>query len=65
MAWKSPSTAAERRAFLGQVDALREKDPDLAEQLIESARLSLRRSERSQDWVEPEDFNVHSAGAAN
>lgn len=62
-AWKPPSTAREKRAFLRRVEALREKDPALAEFLIESARVSLRRAGREVGWIECAEPRVKKAAA--
>jgi len=50
--WKTPSSAADKRAFLNQVEAVCARDPALAGLLLESARTSLRRTGRKADWVE-------------
>jgi len=62
-AWKPPSTEREKRAFLRNVAALRERDPALAEFMIESARLSLRRAGCEADWVESAEPQVKRASA--
>ena len=61
--WKPPSSAADRQAFLSQVEALSARDPALAELLLESARTSLRRAGRKADWIEAQAPAARRAAA--
>ena len=63
-AWKGPSTAEEREAFLVQLESLREADPALARILLEAARLSLRHLGKDTNWLEPEPPCARRAAAS-
>lgn len=62
-AWKHPTSVAEQHAFLAQLRAVNKTDPELAEFLLETARLAVRRMGQDTGWLEGFSFPLRYAAA--